>query len=322
VLSRAEISYEELEATKRPASRMRGVLRQFVLPSGDPRAVPAGAPRGEVVAPRAAATVMLVRDTADGIEVFVLRRRTAMAFAAGMHVFPGGGVDARDAGHCPWHGPAPDGLAPLLSASPQEAQALVVAAVRETFEECGVLLATPAAQNAPSVVAAGPGTDSGAGPDLTGHEWEQARQALAEGTVALGDLLDRHALVLRADLLHPWAHWLTPEAEPRRFDTRFFVAELPAGQCAREVLGEADRAGWVLAREALERSDAGEVALMPPTRVCLEEIAAAPDVRALVAAPRRPQRVTPWLGLDDDGRTVVVVDLDGVGGGAAVTGLS
>jgi 8-oxo-dGTP pyrophosphatase MutT (NUDIX family) len=243
---------------------------------------------------------MLLRDGPAGVEVFVLRRRAALAFAGGMHVFPGGGVDPRDAAACAWVGPAAAELAPSLSATLQQAHALVVAAVRETFEECGVLLA-------------------GRGPedvvDAGGAAWESEREALARGDVGLADLLERHTLALRADLLRPWAHWLTPLAEPRRFDTRFFVAALPGAQRAREVLGEADRAGWVSAGAALSLADAGEVAIMPPTRVCLEELAAAGTVAAVLATPRCPARVMPWLAVDEQGRPVVEVDIDGAGGG-------
>lgn len=253
---------------------------------------------------------MLARDGQSGVEVFLLRRRTALAFAAGMHVFPGGGVDQRDFAPCPWAGPTGDDLAEALSAEPDVARAVVVAAVRETFEECGVLLAGP--QDAA-------GSDQGLEvADVRGRAWEQARVALASGGLGLGELLAANRLVLRADLLVPWAHWLTPLAEPRRFDTRFFLAALPAGQQAREVLGEADRAEWVPAGAALARADAGEVAVMPPTRVCLEELAQASGVGALLGTSRRPRRVMPWLGVDEEGQTVVEVDLDGAGGGAQV----
>ena len=290
------------------------MLRRFLLTSADVGpAVPGGTVR-EPAPPRDAATVMLLRDGTGGpptesggdplpdLQVFVLRRRAALAFAAGMHVFPGGGVDARDAAPCAWIGPPAQVWAPALSASPELAHALVVAAVRETFEECHVLLA---------------GRDAGDVVDVTAPGWEEAREALVRGELALAELLERNGLALRADLLRPWAHWLTPEAEPRRFDTRFFVAALPGAQQAREVLGEADLAGWVSARAALARADAGEVALMPPTRVCLEELAAARNVAEVLAAPRRLARVMPWLVVDDEGRVLAEIDLDGAGGGLA-----
>jgi hypothetical protein len=105
------------------------------------------------------------------------------------------------------------------------AAALVRAAVRETFEECGVLLAGPS----PDAVAAG----------TSGPSWEADRQALADGALSLAQLLIRRGLVLRADLLIPWSRWITPEAEQRRYDARFFVAALPAGQQARGGTGEA-----------------------------------------------------------------------------------
>ncbi len=264
------------------------MLRRFAVSSEPPPDPVEGVP------PRDASTVMLVRDAPAGLEVFVLRRRASLAFAAGMHVFPGGGVDDRDGAPCAWTGPSAAELAGALSATAGQAHALVVAAVRETFEECGVLLASRPGEDA--VVAA---HDAG---------WEAEREALAAGRVTLADVLDRHRLVLRADLLRPWAHWLTPVHEPRRFDTRFFAAALPPGVAAREVLGEADRTAWVVPAAALADADAGRLALMPPTRVCLEELDALGSVAAVLAARRSPSRVMPWWVADGDG-SVLVADL-------------
>ena len=172
--------------------------------------------------PRDAATVMLVRPGpgAGGVEVFLLRRTEALEFAPGACVFPGGSVDGRDADPAiageGWAGPAPADLGRLLGISPDRAGALVCAAVRETFEECGVLLAGPSPTELvrDSVI---PGAD---------------RQRLLDGSLSLGELLSRHGLMLRADLLTPWARWITPEISPRRFDTWFFAAALPPGQLA------------------------------------------------------------------------------------------
>jgi 8-oxo-dGTP pyrophosphatase MutT (NUDIX family) len=147
-----------------------------------------------------------------------------MAFAAQMHAFPGGGVDARDGDlDVPWAGPDPQEWATALGSSRTQARELVCAAVRELFEECGVLLAGP---DEHTVVA-----------DLSDPSWEQDRQGLLTRTIALSQLLTRRHLVLRTDLLRAWAHWTTPVFEPRRYDTRFFVAALPAGQRAQDVGG-------------------------------------------------------------------------------------
>ena len=190
--------------------------------------------RGEtdVVEPRDAATVVLLRDGATGPEVYLLRRRSTMAFAAGMHVFPGGAVDPRDRdGGARWVGPSPAAWAEAFTCEPGLAGALVCAAVRETFEESGVLLA--AHEDGTPVT------------DTTGEDWERDRLALIDGELALSDFLARRSLVVRADLLRPWAHWITPEWQTRRFDTRFFLAALPAGQRTRDVGGEADRVTWL-----------------------------------------------------------------------------
>lgn len=256
-------------------------------------------PGGEPVAPRAASTVLLLRDGDDGPQVFVLRRAATMAFAPRMHVFPGGGVDPRDADpRVPWVGPGPHWWAAALGAGAAEASELVCAAVRELFEECGVMLAGP---DAGSVVA-----------DLGDPEWEADRQALLDRSLALSELLGRRGLALRSDLLRPWAHWVTPVFEPRRYDTRFFVAAMPAGQRARHVGGEADQVAWLGAREAVLGHREGRLAMLPPTLVALEEVAAHDDVASVLAAPREVRRVMPWLDGD-----ALHVDLDGVGGGAA-----
>lgn len=247
--------------------------------------------RGEtaVVSPRDAATVVLLRDGTDGVECYLLRRQRSMAFAAGMYVFPGGGVDPRDAaGDVPWVGPRPAEWAQRLGCSTDLAQALVCAAVRETFEESGVLLAGPDAARVAK--------------DDTGG-WEGERAALVDRSVSLGDLLRRRGLVLRADLLAAWTHWITPAFEPRRYDTRFFVAVLPDGQQTRDVSTESDQVAWMTPAKALAGADAGAVALMPPTRVTLTEIAELDTAaQALAVAPgRRIAPILPRAVRDDAG---------------------
>ena len=252
---------------------------------------------------RDAATVMLVRDApprrrsgAGGVEVFAFRRVSRMAFAAGMLVFPGGSVDPGDADPgIPWEGPAPG----------QADAPAVVAAVRETFEECGVLLAREAAGRVP---------DAG---ELAAPAWEERRQALAAGRARLAAVLAATDLRLPAAGLWPWARWVTPPFENRRFDTRFFVAALPPGQQARDLGGEGEQAAWLDPARAVAAHAAGELPMLPPTLVCLEELAAAPDVATLLATPRRLRPVSPWVARADDGRLVLRVDLDGHGGGQA-----
>jgi 8-oxo-dGTP pyrophosphatase MutT (NUDIX family) len=243
------------------------------LPPGFTARVRAAALAPPAVVPaRHSATVVLLRDGADGLEAYLLRRVTSMAFAAGMHVFPGGSVDPRDESLPPlcWAGPPAEVWTQVLTAQQPLARALVCAAVRETFEETGVLLAS------------GPGADVLA--EVADDSWEADRQALLDRSSSLAAMLTRRQLQLRADLLRPWAHWITPEIEPRRYDTRFFVAAMPAGQRTRDVGGEADAVAWLRPRDALEAAAAGEVGLLPPTAFTLTELIGYDSVAAVLAA--------------------------------------
>lgn len=253
--------------------------------------------RAEPVVPRDSSTVALLRDDpAGGLQVYMIRRARSMAFAAGAYAFPGGSVDARDgalwsptdatARRDPlWAGPEPDAWSAALSAEPSLAVQLVCAAVRETFEEAGVLLA-------------GPGPESVAD-DVAGDEWEADRRALVDRTLSFAELLTRRRLVLRSDLLRPWARWITPVAEERRFDTRFFVAALPSGQRARDVSGEADEVAWVRPADAVEAARRGEMFMFPPTLVTLVELAAFDSVADALRAPRRVRPRLPEVTLRD-----------------------
>jgi 8-oxo-dGTP pyrophosphatase MutT (NUDIX family) len=216
--------------------------------------------------PRIAATVVLLRPAAGGFEAYVLRRAASMAFASGMYAFPGGGVDPADAAaDLGWAGPPPEEWARRLGRPAGEAQAVVCAAVREVFEEAGILLAE--------------------GVSDTGRVgWESDRQRLVRREVHLAEVLARRGLVLRSDLLGAWARWVTPEFETRRFDTYFFVAALPEGQLPRDVSGEADITMWVRPAEAVARYEAGQIAMLPPTVAMLRELAAYPDVAGVLAA--------------------------------------
>src|SRR4051794_6398182 len=242
--------------------------------------------------PRHASTVVLMRDGADGLEAYLLRRQKTMAFAAGMYVFPGGSVDPRDEAlpEASWVGPTPAQWAPLLSASEGLAKALVCAAVRETFEESGVLLA---------------GTDPGSVvADTTADDWEADRLALIDRSLSFAGLLDRRRLRLRADLLRPWANWITPVIEPRRYDTRFFVAVLPQGQLADGATSEAAEVQWRTAAEALERWRAGSDVLLPPTWSQLDAIAEFASTAEILAVDRVIEPIMPVL-TGDNGRQVL-----------------
>ncbi|MFD9539628.1 NUDIX hydrolase [Streptomyces sp. NPDC060022] len=217
------------------------------------------------VDPRRAATVMLLRDGPSGAgtagpAVHMLRRRTSMAFAGGAYAYPGGGVDPRDDDHLVgWAGPSLERWAERLGVETvTEAQAVVCAAVRETYEEAGVLLAGPTADTVVS--------------DTTGSDWEADREALVARELSFAAFLERRGLLLRSDLLGAWARWITPEFEPRRYDTWFFVAALPEGQRTRNASTEADRTVWILPGEAADGYDKGELLMMPPTVATLRAL--------------------------------------------------
>ncbi|WP_344255831.1 NUDIX hydrolase [Terrabacter carboxydivorans] len=225
--------------------------------------------RWDEAPPRRASTMMLVRDGATGPEVFMLRRVSGMEFAPSMMVFPGGGVDERDGElGLPWAGPSPAEWAERLGCSPAEAQMYVAAAVREVFEECGVLLASPSASG-PLVMVDGP-------------EWREIRVRLVDRRLSLADVLHDRGLVLRSDLVVAKAHWLTPVFEPRRYDTWFFAALMPPFQVADGETTEADHADWFVPSDLLEAYAGGSALMLPPTVMCVEEIRDAPSAAAVV----------------------------------------
>jgi 8-oxo-dGTP pyrophosphatase MutT (NUDIX family) len=270
------------------------VLREFSLAGRLAERLDAeGRPLHEPPPVRPAATVLLLRNQAGrGVQVFAFRRVPRMVFAPGMLVFPGGSVDAADADPAvPWDVPVDPGAAPALAA-----------AVRETFEECGVLLARDHAGRAPDA------------DELASAAWDERRIGLAEGRVPLAAVLTQAGLAAAASELHPWARWVTPEFERRRFDTWFYLAPLPDGQQPRDLGGEGERAGWLDPADALERHAAGELPMLPPTQVCLEELATAGSVDELLSTHRAVRPVSPWVAHGDDG-LVLRIDLDGRGGG-------
>jgi 8-oxo-dGTP pyrophosphatase MutT (NUDIX family) len=245
----------------------------------------------EPAEPRDAATVVLLRAAADdGVEVYLLRRHLGMDFAGGMYVFPGGGVDRRDEDSgIGWVGPPAAEWARRLGCPESLARALVCAAVRETFEESGVLLAGP--------------TPDGVVADTTGEDWERDRRALVDRELSLAGFLRRRGLLLRSDLLAAWTHWITPEFEPRRYDTRFFVAALPEGQVTRDVSTESDRVGWMRPHDAIASVDDGRMQMLPPTYVTVQDMAAlrGPQEALQVAPGREIRPIQPTLRYDDTG---------------------
>lgn len=263
--------------------------------------------------PRPASTVMLLRNTATGPEVFLQRRVSAMAFAPNVCVFPGGGLDEQD--HSDgwfdsgadgaarrWVGPPPSWWAGRLSCTESLAAALVCAAVRETFEECGVLLAGPA-----------DGPVLGAVAEPGDARLAVARAELLDAKRPLAEVLADAGWVLRTDLLRPWSQWITPVVERRRYDTRFFVAALPEGQRADGETTEADLSGWIAPGRALRLWRAGKIELLPPTWVSLEQLdglASAADVLR-AADDRTIKPVTPNVRRSGDHMVLTLPGLAG-----------
>ena len=249
----------------------------------------------EPAEPRNAATVVLMRPGPAGPEVYLLRRQTSMAFAGGMCVFPGGGVDPRDFDHeIAWTGPAPQQWAAQLGTDEATARALVCAAVRETFEQSGVLLA---GESAETVVA-----------DTTGEDWETDRAALEARELAFTEFLDRRGLVLRADLLGVWAAWLTPVFEPRRYRTWFFVADLPEGQRTRDVSTESDHVTWLPAMQAVSDVEGQQLLMLPPTYLTCLEVGQYADPADVLEASRdrSVEMFMPEVEQNDEGGTLSI----------------
>ena len=238
--------------------------------------------------PRPAATVMLVRDTPEGIKIFLMRRHSAMEFVAGVMVFPGGGVDNRDRNaDVAWHGPDRRWWAERLGTDEELAEALVCAAARETFEESGVLFAGPADD-----------------PDLLVDDasvYREQRVALENKSLSFGEFLRAEKLVLRADLLRPWANWVTPKEErTRRYDTFFFVGALPQGQRADGDNTETDKADWVTPQSALDDFAEGRSFLLPPTWTQLDALNGR-TVAEVLAVERKIVAIEPSLEADKGG---------------------
>ncbi len=240
------------------------------------------------VAANPSASILLVRDGAQGLEVFMVVRHQAIAFASGASVFPGGRVVDSDSepelrARC-------DGAAALDA----EALALRAAAIRECFEECGVLLArTP---DGPMI----------AGEALAGLD--EYRQALEREELSLAGLLGRHGLTLAGDALVPFGHWITPDFAPKRFDTWFYLAAAPAGQTPRHDGSEAVDSLWISPREALAEADAGDRMLVLATRANLMRLAESETAAAALeaAGARDIVAVQPWIEARPEGKIVCI----------------
>ena len=208
---------------------------------------------------RDASTVLPLRNARGDLEVFMVKRASSLGFLGGHHVFPGGAVDAQDAD------PRFDALLDGIDAEREarrfgmddslRARAHVVAALRELFEESGILLAR-----------------DGDGEDLLGgadsevvQRFQLARGQVASGALAFAELLEKESLRLAADSLCYFAHWITPKSGEKRFDTRFFIARMPDGQAAEHDPAETIEGEWVRPRDALERYGLRTIQLVAPT---------------------------------------------------------
>ncbi|MEM7253970.1 MAG: NUDIX hydrolase [Pseudomonadota bacterium] len=255
---------------------------------------------------RDAATILLVRDDRDGLEVFMQVRHQKIDFAAGALVFPGGAVDPDD------HDPAVLAKADGLASLDARECAFRIAAVREVFEECGVLLAS---------------ADDGAliSAERASALYEKHAPALQAEAFRLGPLLETESLRLACQNLVPFAHWITPESQPKRFDTRFYIARLPDGHRATHDGMESVESIWISPQALCEQADAGQWHVMFPTRMNIERLgrsqtvddaltqaAATPVVAVLPKAQKTPEgrvlKIPPEAGY---GVSEVLVDRKG-----------
>lgn len=251
-------------------------IRRRVLEDRPSFAVPVDPPENPAP-PRDSATVMLVRDGAEGLEVFMLERHLQSDFAGGAYVFPGGTIDRRDldpeaAIHL--DGPTADQATADIDAPADRALAFYLCAIRETFEEAGVLLARREARPVRF--------DD---PDIEKRFAEYRRDLNARGG-SLSDLARREGLRYAGDLLHYYARWITPEFAPKRYDARFFVATMPEGQEPLHDDVETTASTWIRPADALSRAAEGLFSIIFPTRKTLESLAGFATADEMIASTR------------------------------------
>ncbi len=243
------------------------------------------------VAARPAATVLLLRDGAEGLEVFMVVRHHAIDFASGAAVFPGGRVEDADRDIAAGH-----------SAEPTDV--FRVAAVREAFEECGVLLATERA----------------GGPLIGGQRMKAVEDAhraeLNAGARGFAAVLEEERLVPALDRMVHFAHWITPEGRPKRFDTHFFACAAPADQLAVHDGREAVESHWIRPAKVIEETNAGRMTLVFATRLNLERLCRYATVAEAMDAARREPVVTvmPVFFKTEEGRFIRIPAEAGYGG--------
>ena len=236
---------------------------------------------------RPASTVVLIRPTQASFEVLLLKRHDKVAFMGGAHVFPGGRVDEADRLADPER--ICDGVTEAISRMPDlertDAVGHCVAAIRELFEEAGVLLARP----------------------MDATRARELRSQMAAG-VSIDVLARREGFRLALDSLAMFAHWVTPEIEIRRYDTRFFLARMPEGQIAKHDESETTALEWLSPREAIARFNRRELLLPPPTYTSIRQLAPRASIDDVFAwaKPRRIARVMPGFFKNGDEATLTL----------------
>jgi len=253
-----------------------------------------------VANPRPAATVVVMRDSAAGPEVFLVRRHEDTAFMGGAHVFPGGRVDAADGGDDSWCDGITHAVRQLDGLPSADAIAYHVAAARELFEEAGVLLARRAGGDFVSLA----GTED--------HErFKQDRSNVHGGKTSLRAVMAREGLRLALDALVLFAHWVTPPIDTRQFDTRFFMTRVPAHQTPAHDETETTHSAWVRPKDAIAQAINGDVVLPPPTWTTMRELEPFASVEGALAwaRGRRIVRRMPTM-LEEEGRRMLVLPGD------------
>jgi 8-oxo-dGTP pyrophosphatase MutT (NUDIX family) len=220
-----------------------------------------------VATPLKATTTLLLRENdPEGYEIFLLRRHEKSSFMGGSYVYPGGRIDLNDHNLeiCPYtRGLSPEEAQRTLrgTLSPEESWACWIAGIRELFEEAGVLLACNR-QGHPFILKNAEEKER-----FSGY-----RSLLQDESMTLCQVAEKEGLLIALDQLHYYAHWITPEARPQRFDTYFFIARHPEGQEPSHDQKETTTGIWITPRKALNENLAGEVILSPPTLKTLEDL--------------------------------------------------
>jgi 8-oxo-dGTP pyrophosphatase MutT (NUDIX family) len=246
--------------------------------------------------PVPAATVMLLRDGPDGLEVFMMVRHHQIDFASGALVFPGGKLDKGD------FAPGLRQRASVADGLDDQAFALRVGVIREAFEECGVLFARDER---------GRMVDQGRFAALAPY-----RAALVEGKLDIGGFLTAERLTLAMEDLVYYAHWITPDGMPKRFDTHFFLAPVPPGHDAVHDGSESVDSAWIRPLQAVAEAEAGTRTMVFPTRLNLKKLGQHHTVAAAMAAARAGSVVTvlPKVARYPDRRVLVIPAEAGYGG--------